>query len=1041
MKKILSLVMVLILIIPLPIKAANKATSIEAYSQGDEVKGDCLAKDVILSDDLKGTMIANDKGLKFIDNEDFIINIGHPIKRFEVVEDIDNDGIKDIAVYVKVNSGYSNFKIISSKNSKVLYELALTHKNVDENNNLITENSIIREILSDQNIIYLVYDHHLLAIDTNKKDILFDHEEPDNIWKMIIVDKQLIFTTQQGRLVSIDKTNGNENYRQSFIEPMDVKIKYHDGEKQKVNLNLWDLLYLDDKLYVSSEADKIYQVNSSDGSIIKELELGIIDQDELGKRLTEQTGYNRDEEKERVFTTGVFSKAFNGYKMKMIKDNLMLVEAYLGDQDYYSMNEFDAVSKGIEPTLLLINTDDLKIKTKIKLEQYNLDSSNAVLTTYQGQEVLAIVSNVNKGVLRICVYSLDEGKLLAQNGLKNLGVGSEHVKVGIRKYENNYLLQINDGSSYILYEDLKTISSLGSSKIINKIVDLNDGMLVSSNQNGRIDEIYKLGLNGKDDILMRVNVPDSYLNNGFEAINYDRNSNQILLLVNEVNDHKMVTASHILIINVSDGSIINDKKVLLEKGLDENNKYFENYLIGSEISYFSDLNNDGKKEILVDDKIIDGSTFAYKSQYNQIVEDNGTIIDAGDLNNDGISDLVSVGETEMSVYHSNKNGFDISYQKTNIVKKYDKNLLNNQQVKIIGDLDHKGVNQFVINARNSNGYQYYQVINPNDLSVRFNLMEEGVYDWGESFVFTQLDFNRDGSDDLIFNTPEGKQRLISGKDGSVISEISRNGDEYDQNSSPAVLEEVIPINFVDDGNMIYQLEDITDDGTNELGYIYFDYSNSENYAKFRILDGKSLKELKMCSLDNFNLYDFIVIPVQGQSKIIVKDSAYNQIYDYKNEVLVAGCQLDVNSARGLKDGRILIENSAGQLYAFNDQCDFKLVDFDQDKYRSGNITVKYQSEKSGMISVYDQGRLVAISTDQKVDLKLLQGKHQLVFSYNDGQGKITHITKQVEVSKSSLIKYLIILFSLIIVLMSVLIVIYPKYRLEKKAGVKYAKNN
>ena len=217
MKKILSLVMVLILIIPLPIKAANKATSIEAYSQGDEVKGDCLAKDVILSDDLKGTMIANDKGLKFIDNEDFIINIGHPIKRFEVVEDIDNDGIKDIAVYVKVNSGYSNFKIISSKNSKVLYELALTHKNVDENNNLITENSIIREILSDQNIIYLVYDHHLLAIDTNKKDILFDHEEPDNIWKMIIVDKQLIFTTQQGQLVSIDKTNGNEKDRKSVV--------------------------------------------------------------------------------------------------------------------------------------------------------------------------------------------------------------------------------------------------------------------------------------------------------------------------------------------------------------------------------------------------------------------------------------------------------------------------------------------------------------------------------------------------------------------------------------------------------------------------------------------------------------------------------------------------------------------------------------------------------------------------------------------------------------------------------------------------------
>ena len=134
------------------------------------------------------------------------------------------------------------------------------------------------------------------------------------------------------------------------------------------------------------------------------------------------------------------------------------------------------------------------------------------------------------------------------------------------------------------------------------------------------------------------------------------------------------------------------------------------------------MNNDGKKEILIDDCIIDGGTYTFKAHYEQLVEDNGTVIDAGDLNNDGISDLVSVGETEMRVYYSNKNGYEITYQKSNLVKKYDKNLLNNQQVKVIGDLDHKGINLFVINARNKNGCQYYQAIDPKNLSVRFNLM-------------------------------------------------------------------------------------------------------------------------------------------------------------------------------------------------------------------------------------------------------------------------------------------------------------------------------
>ena len=120
-----------------------------------------------------------------------------------------------------------------------------------------------------------------------------------------------------------------------------------------------------------------------------------------------------------------------------------------------------------------------------------------------------------------------------------------------------------------------------------------------------------------------------------------------------------------------------------------------------------------------------------------MIEENGTIIEVGDLNNDKIVDYVNVGESEMRVYHSMHNNFDISYSKTNIAKNMIKNLLNNQHVKVIGDLEHDGVNLFIINARNSEGYQYYQVINPKDLSVCFNLLEDGVYNYGGNIYFNQ----------------------------------------------------------------------------------------------------------------------------------------------------------------------------------------------------------------------------------------------------------------------------------------------------------------
>ena len=92
---------------------------------------------------------------------------------------------------------------------------------------------------------------------------------------------------------------------------------------------------------------------------------------------------------------------------------------------------------------------------------------------------------------------------------------------------------------------------------------------------------------GKDDVLAKVDVSNKYMNNGFEAITYDDNSGQLLSLVNEINNKNEVIASHIVIIDINSGKILQDRKVSLES-----NKY----LVGSEIKYFSDLNGDEKKK-------------------------------------------------------------------------------------------------------------------------------------------------------------------------------------------------------------------------------------------------------------------------------------------------------------------------------------------------------------------------------------------------------------------------------------------------------------
>ena len=551
--------------------------------------------------------------------------------------------------------------------------------------------------------------------------------------------------------------------------------------------------------------------------------------------------------------------------------------------------------------------------------------------------------------------------------------------------------------SLLVDQDLKTIEYLGSVKVVNKVVDLSDGTIVSVLNNGKITQIKKMGLGGRDDNLVTFNIPDGYHNNGFEAINYDEKHNHLLSLVSELNANGEVIASHIVIMNLNDGNTLADKKVLLEKGYDENNKYYEHYLIGETIRYFTDMNNDGKSEIIVDENILDGASLTFRSVYNKSFEGATTIIDVGDVNNDGISDLVNIGESEMRLYYSLKNGYDITYQKTNIAKSYDKKLQNNIHVKVLGDLDHDGIKDFVINAYNDKGCQCFQVIKGKDLSVRYSLLKDGVIYENEedSFSVTGIDYDNDGVDDLVYGIYDEMRTVLSGATGEKLFEylITDYHNDWDNSmGDPVPLENIVSFNLIENGNSVVKINDLNDDGIQELAYLVRDYDNSDYGTKniLKILNGSNYEELKSKILGKGNYDSSQITTVIGQSKLIYNDGTLSQIYDYRNDSLVAGLKMAVTSARTLNNQLLQLEDNVGQLYSFTDQRDFELVDFNEKDVNDGNLKISYKTEKNGLMYVYDQGNLIEKTTAKNFNVKLLAGEHDLIFSYNDGQGKVTH---------------------------------------------------
>lgn len=1033
MKKILIVSMVVILssiMSLMPLQAIVSSTSLTSYGEGNEIVGDCKGKNVSLSNELNGLMMANQTQLVIIGNDDFKIEVGNMVKEFEVIDDVDNDGVNDVAVYIDSEDDYDDFKIISSKTSKVLFSTKYTYKILDNNGNEISKNSTIRQIVYDDKLIYLIYDYHLTAISVKDFKVKFDYIGEDNLWKMVIAGKQVIFTNQVGEITSLDKKTGEVNYQTLLANPIEIKPQYYD-KALETKLNTWDLLLVDDKLYVTTDDGILYLVGLETGEIVNSVILNDSILDTLRKTLSDSNFSSI-----YVAPIGTKNKSFMSLKMQLVNKDLMLVSVYLGDKGIE-----EQTSEKITPMLILVDLTTMAVKSTISLEQYNLISSEAVIGTYDDQPVIIVPTYVNDGNLKVLVYSIDSGSLINQSDLP-INIPDEDVKLTFTKQDDRYLLQIAGGSSLLISSNLKSVEYLGNAKTVNKIADVNDGTIVTLRSDSKIIQIKKLGLGGKDDVKVNFDVPSGYSNNGFEAINYDEKHNQILSLVNEINANGEVIASHIVIMSLSEGTIISDRKVLLQKGYDENNKYYEQYLIGESIKYFVDMNNDGKLEILVDDNILDGAAFTFKSVYNKSFEGASTIIEVGDLNNDGISDIVNVGESEMRLYYSTKSGYEVTYQKTNIAKSYDKKLQNNLYVKVIGDLDHDGIDEFVISAYNDRKCQYYQVINAKDLSERFALLKDGVYDSGESFRFSKIDYDHDGVDDIIYCTPYQNYIILSGKTGEKILTYRLDDDDYgaSEPSDTFAMDNLVEFTINNEANGLVAINDLNDDGINEWAYLnyHYDYSNGRNEStNLKVIDGNSFEEIKALKLESGHFSQNEIVTIASQDKLIYRTNNLSQIYDYRNDTLVAGLNVEIKSAKALSNGEIQLVDKNNQLFSFLDQRDFKLVDFDDKAVSNGNLTVNFTSDKSGLMSVYDQGKLVEKTTGNSVELKLLSGIHKLTFSYNDGHGKITHYTTSVVVEKSSISRYFILLIALLIIISGFGLVFYPKYRLLKKAGVKH----
>ena len=1023
---------------------AKTSSSLVPYSDGLDDRSTSSTKYVELNEQLSGHMLVTKDGLSIIGNDQFKVTTSYPVEEYEIVKDVDQKGQNDILVYMSSPNGQDNLALISSEDSSVLFSKNYSHLSNQEGKGAFQENSIILQLLYNNERIYVLYDYHIACLDTQGNEI-FDYENEDNIWKMLLIEgKGLAITTQTGEVKLLDDQIGKVIWEKQLVGKRIVPT-LELNVNAEVQLNTWDMYYENNILYVTSEDGSLTELNIETGEVTHQVDLEMMSEDAFIRQLGLNEGYDFVNYRSTVFPSGLMTSGFMSCKIEESTDQTLLISNYLGSEKRrLSLDQHNMPTEGQEviPSLAVYDKTSKEVTHRFNYERYNLAYSNAIYSTYQDKEVIIAPSFSKQGELKVNIYSLEDDSLIAQESIKVPNIKESNEKIKITKVDDRYLIQSDNKVSFFVSQDFKAIEYVGNLSMAFMIADSDTGMFVGYQESGMTTKIKKLNNGHKDDVLFSFDLPEMFLenSNGFENIYYDENTNHLLMLVNTKDASYNTVSSYILIVDGNTGEVLANDRAVLDKGIDEHGKAYTHYVTGESIRYLKDMNQDGTQEVLVDSFVIDTKTMTLKSMYFPSIEETGLTIEVGDVNGDEISDLVVFNETQANLYYSKVSGFNISYAKSGIKLDYAKELQNHIHAVKMEDLDHDGIHDVIINERNNNGCQVYRVIDSKTLQPKYDLMSEGVYGWGESFEFPQQDFNQDGVDDIIFNSPSNSTDIISGQTGGILDSYKKYAGEHNL-GAPLAQETIVPIKIESNGYKVTLIDDVNGDGKKDVAYLYA-LDEGANYiygTGLMIKDSTTFEEITSSTvIPNDIMEDKRIINIQGSSKVMFKDGNKMQVYDVANSEPIASFDIEVKYAKNISDTEFVIVNNEGNLYLLNDKIDFNV---NNQTLKGGQMTLSWDSDKNGIMSISQNGEKIISTANQNVSFKLLEGEHDLVLSYDDGYGKTTHQTIHVNVKKGNLLRYVLNSSLVLVVGLIVGLLFYPQYRLNKKAGVKRGKTN
>ena len=924
------------------------------------------------------------------------------VLKLEPVGDVNGDSYCDFLTYQKAPEFTEQLMLVSGKDGKVLNSLRLTRMGYSDDLGNIENNVYIQQIydLGDKTAL-IVYDYTILRIDLTSFEIIWSYSETDNIWKAIkLSDGTIAYCGQQNNIGQLDYESGTLLNRINPCPERMVSANYDNTRQVASVMNIWDIRELNGEVLALSEEGFIYRFSFGGGDPMR-YQVGQMDDETFTQSLQNRLRWS--EYGIYYNPTNITEWQYGGFRFDDVKDNLYLIDCYTGD-----LNCASQYSNSMYPSAISIwDSESGEVVTRLSIENFSCLYLKNCFGEYEGETCICVVTGCDKDKIRLALYNLN-GELLYLKEL-NVSLGSDSSKIALSYNDGKYLMEVLNSGCLEISGDLKSYSYCYSNEKNTLLTMDDEGILLVYTDNGMKYKVAKYD-RSLENVLWTRSI-DTKDNKGYEFIRTDLDFNG-----DKVND--VVTIKHtykddvayrsdIIIYSGKDGTTLKYNPYVT-------NTYYENYvkkytyMIFREADLFRDIDGDGVRELVLDGTVISSRTDNPIGSLSGYVDAEGNQYQVGDINGDGVTEIVVVSDKETRLYNSSVSyawGYlSVEYKKTSSAFNNNQSLKQSMNSALLGDLNRDGIKEIGFVSRNDAGHETFVIVDGQKLKNLVVMYPDGIHDYNECVKILDQDLNGDGYNEIV-GCENWNFGIYDGKTGTRLMSIARDYwadqefEHYDKSYFP---DYIVPFNTMVDESNFKIIEDVNGDGCPDLALSKM-LQNEDNwrmYTVVRIHSGKDQEILKEIMVTE-DYIDLNIQQVEGNNRFIaIGQEESLMIIDLNSLTVLANFDTVAKRVSGFDDNNLLIVNKDDKLNLINIEESFHITSDVPETTDDYIVHLAWQSlEDYSVMTISDNSGKVYSGTASEYDIKLAEGDHRIVLSMDDGQGK--HYQKEVNVTVNS----------------------------------------